>query len=82
MPSNSAKAAALLVFTSGVPDFETAVKVYDQLEQDDLPVQETLDKFGSVCRWEQVESMDETMWWDEVTTLATSIDRCRAHFKE
>lgn len=80
MVSQSAKAAALLVFTSGVPDYDTAVKVFDQLEQDDLPVQDTLDKFGSVCRWEEVDSLSDDAWWEEVTMLAKSIDKCRAHF--
>ena len=35
--SKSAKAAAILVFTSGVEDADTALKLYNQLEEDNTP---------------------------------------------
>jgi hypothetical protein len=86
MFSKSAKAAAVLVFTSGVEDYDMAVKVYDQLEADDLPVQETLDKFScygsGVCRWSCVEELHDGDWWEEVTQLAINIDKARQHFGE
>jgi hypothetical protein len=80
MPSQAAKAAAILVFTSGVEDYDMAVKVYDQLEADDLPVQDTLDKFPGVCAWHEVEQLEDSSWWSEVTQLAQNIDSAHAHF--
>lgn len=81
-PSQAAKAAAVLVFTSGVPDYDTAVKVYDALGADIGSVQDTLDKFPDACRWGAVDSLNDGEWWEEVQMLASSIDKARAHFKE
>jgi hypothetical protein len=77
MPSNAAKAAAILVFTSGIDGFHEAVRVYDELENDDLPVSQTLDKFPEVTRWSVVDGLDDFSWWDEITQLATNIDAAR-----
>lgn len=82
MPSKAAKAVAILAFTSGVEDYDMAVKVYDQLEADDLPVQETLDKFDGVCVWHEVEQLTDSSWWSEVTSLAQNFDIARQHFGE
>ena len=82
-PSRAAKAAAILVFTSGIDDYDTAVKVYDEMEQNDhTTVNESLDKFPGVSRWLRTEEWDDSDWWSEVTNLADNIDKCRAHFKE
>lgn len=82
MASQAAKAAAVLVFTSGVENYDMAVKVYDQLAADYLPVQDTLDKFPGVCRWSEVDNLPDDRWWEEIEMLAINIDECCAHFKE
>jgi hypothetical protein len=83
MPSNSAKAAAIMVFTSYVEGYDMALDVYEQLEKDDyFTVDDTLRKFGEVCRWSSVEHMSDSDWWSEVTMLADNIDSARKHFKE
>ena len=80
--SKSAKAAAILVFTSGVEDADTALKLYNQLEEDNAPVQKTLDKFSCVTRWNVVSDLSDGSWWDEIQMLAQNIDSFRKHFKE
>jgi hypothetical protein len=80
MPSNSAKAAAILPFTSGIESYDMALEVYNQLEADDLPVQETLAKFQGVCVWHELEQITDSDWWSEVTQLAQNIDLAREHF--
>lgn len=77
-----AKAAAVLVFTSGVEDFDMAVKIYEALEEDEGPVQMTLDKFPGALRWSRVDELDDGDWWDEVQMLAHSITAAQQHFKE
>lgn len=82
MPSRSAKAAAVLVFTSGVEDFDMAVSIYDEIfdsSEDELDT--VLDKHRAF-RWSPVEHLSPADWWDEVMMLATSIDASRDHFKE
>ena len=80
-PTNAAKAAAVLVFTSGVPDYDTALALYDALEAGGLSADAVLDKFPGVCRWENVEQMAHEDWWDEIEMLAHNIDSCRTHFE-
>ena len=80
--SKSAKTAAILVFTSGVEDAATALKLYNQLEEDNTPVKNTLDKFSGVTRWSVVSDLSDGSWWDEIQMLAQNIDNFRKHFKE
>ena len=81
--SKTARAAAILAFTSGVYGHDQAVEVFDKLASSDNPVDEVLASFrGDVCRWHQLENISEIDWWDEVIALATSIDKAREHFKE
>ena len=82
MPSNSAKAAAVLVFTSGVQDYDQAVALYDAMATSDEPLDAIIDQYPGVCRWSQVDHMSEQDWWEEIEMLAINIDKCRAHFKE
>ena len=80
--SKSAKAAAIFVFTSGVEDVDTALKLYNQLEEDNTPVKNTLDKFSGVTRWSVVSELSDGSWWEEIQMLAQNIDNFRKHFKE
>ena len=80
--SKSAKAAAILVFTSGVEDADTALKLYNQLEEDNTPVKNTLDKFSGVTRWSVVSELFDDSWWEEIQMLAQNIDNFRKHFGE
>jgi hypothetical protein len=80
MRSNAAKAAAIMVFTSGVEDYDMAVRVFDALAADVGTVMDTLDKFPGTCRWSRVDALDDGDWWEEVEMLAINIDEARAHF--
>lgn len=82
IPSKSAKAAAVLMLTSGVPDYETAVRLFDALEVYDGPLGDVFSGFPNACIWEGVENLDEPDWWAELTSLASTIDATRKHFKE
>lgn len=80
--SKYARAAAVLVFTSGVDGFDQAVELYDEMGKSDEPVDDVLDKCPGVCRWSRLDDLDEIDWWEEVETLARIIDEAREHFKE
>jgi hypothetical protein len=80
--SKTARAAAVLVFTSGVDGFDQAVELYDEMANSDEPLDALIDKYPGVCRWSQLDHLDEIDWWEEVTTLADVIDEARKHFKE
>ena len=70
-----AKAAAVLVFTGGVPDHATAVAIYDDINSlsDESSIQDVLDKYPGACVWDKVESMPDADLWNEITCLAESI---------
>lgn len=80
--SKTARAAAVLVFTSGVDGFDQAVELYDTMANSEEPLDALLDKYPGVCRWSEVDNLSEIDWWAEVTTLADVIDEGREHFKE
>lgn len=80
--SKYARAAAVMVFTSGVDSFDQAVELFDEMGKSDEPLDALIDKYPGVCRWSQLDHMDEIDWWEEVTTLADVIDEARKHFKE
>jgi hypothetical protein len=80
MPSQAAKAAAILVFTSGVEDYDMAVKLYEHIENHNEELSETLDKFPGVCVWHEVEQLEVADWWAEIQNLACNIDSAHAHF--
>lgn len=82
MPSKSAKAAAILVFTSGVVGYDTAAALYDEIAESVEPLDALIDKYPNVCRWSQVDHMAEDDWWEEVEMLAHTIDTTRLHFKD
>lgn len=77
-PSNAAKAAAILCFTSGIEDRKKAVLIYDLLDGAATHDQmiEVLDKNNAPV-WCEVEHMDIRAWWANVYCLAMSIDQCR-----
>lgn len=77
-PSNGAKAAALLHYTSGCNTERRAVEIFDALSlcATDDEMDEVLTKYETP-RWEQVDHMDWDEWWDQLCLLAESIDRCR-----
>lgn len=81
MPSQSAKAAAILVFTSGIPGYDTAVRVYDKLATSGEPPDYVLGEFGA-ARWSPVDTLTDDEWWEEVEMLVYSIDNARAFFEE
>lgn len=80
MTTRYAKAAATLVFTSGVEGFEQAVQVYDALANSSETVADTLDEFPGVCRWSEVDHMTDDSWWEEVEMLARNIDKAHKLF--
>jgi hypothetical protein len=76
--SNAAKAAALLYHTAGVPDAKTAVLIYDELEAcaEQRDMRDVLDKHDAPV-YAALENMSIGEWWDNLTSLAWSIDNCR-----
>ena len=81
-PSNAAKAAALLNYTSGCNTAKQAVEIFDALLlcTTDEEMDEVLTKHETP-RWEQVDHMDWDEWWDQIWMLAKSIDACREELK-
>lgn len=74
-PSRAAKAAAILHHTWGIEDRELAAQLYDRLaageSMDDVLC---LDPGRGV--WECVENLSQEALWDNVVSLAHSIDAC------
>lgn len=79
-PTKAAKAAAILVFTSGVEDHAAALEIYDALQNHGGPVSDVLDRYANVCRWSVVDEMTDEDWREEIVMLAKSIDSARATF--
>lgn len=80
--SKYARAAAVMVFTSGVDGFDQAVELFDEMANSDEPLDALLDQYPDICRWSQLDHLSEIDWWGEVETLARIIDEAREHFKE
>lgn len=80
-PSNAAKAAAILVFTSGVQNYDQALELYERMANSDEPLDAIICSYPDVCRWGEVDHMTEESWWEEVEMLAHSITKAHEHFK-
>lgn len=78
--SNAAKAASLLHHTWGVETIDEAVRLYDLISSSDTPVVDILDKYGAGV-WDAIDHMSQEGWWENVETLALSIDATRAYFE-
>lgn len=78
-PSKAAKAAAVLVFTSGVDGYDSAVRLYDELGSTFDPVDDVLGRHGAV-RWSPLQNFEDSDWWEEVEMLAVNITATRQHF--
>lgn len=81
-PSDAAKAAAIMCFTSGIKDYNQALQVYNALHESEAPVDEVLDNFPGVVRWSAVDHMFGADWWFNVVELADSIDGATQHFAQ
>lgn len=77
-PSDAAKAAAVLCFTSGGATARDAVKLYNELSEckDDETILEVLEN-NECLRWEAVEVLSPLGWLANIVMLARSIDECR-----
>ena len=80
--SKYARAAAVMVFTSGVDSFDQAVELFDEMGKSEEPLDALIDKYPGISRWSEVDNLSEIDWWVEVETLARIIDEAREHFKE
>lgn len=80
--SKTAKAAAIMAFTSGVADHDQAAALYDAMAQSDEPLDTLLARYPGVCRWGYLDTLDEHRWWETVEALAENIDAARKHFQE
>ena len=77
--SNAAKAASIMHHTWGVPDFTTAVAIYDDLYSSHGPLVDVLDKYN-VGVWDALDQLSESQWWENVECLALSIDAAYFYF--
>lgn len=80
--SKSAKAAAIMAFTSGVADHDQAAELYDALAQSAEPLDTVFNQYPDASRWCSLETLDEQIWWEAVENLACNIDDARKHFQE
>ena len=81
-PSDAAKVAAIMCFTTGVRGYDRALQVYNALHESEAPVDEVLDNFPGVARWGAVAEMRGVDWWFNVVELADSIDGATQHFAQ
>jgi hypothetical protein len=82
MISKAAKAAAILVFTSGVQDYEQAALIYNAIDYSEDPPDDVLENYPGVRRWHEVEHMGGDDWWDNVVMHAKCITAAHKHFEE
>lgn len=75
-PSNAAKAAAVLCFTWGVPDALSALQIYERLDSGET-FESVFHDDANCGVWAQVENLGPEGVWDNVVSLAESIDTCR-----
>lgn len=78
--SNAAKAASLLHHTWGVETVDEAVRLYDLIAKGDSKIEDILDK-NRVGVWDAIDQLSQEAWWENVETLALSIDATRAYFE-
>lgn len=77
-PSDAAKAAALMHHTWGIEGYSQALDVYNTLANNsELNVEEYLSALGA-GRWGELDNLTEYEWWENVESLALSIEAARA----
>lgn len=77
-PSNAAKAASILHHTWGIESSKAAVEVYNLLEF--LDEEDFARTIGAAEGWgiyECFENLPVGLLWDNIYSLACSIDTCR-----
>jgi hypothetical protein len=76
-PSDAAKAAALMHHTFGIEDYAQALEVYNTLANNsELTMEEYLADLGA-GRWGELDNLTEYEWWENVESLALSIEAAR-----
>ena len=80
-PSNAAKAASILHHTWGVPDFDTALKIYEALSDTHGSVSDVLALYNAGV-WDAVAQLSDGDWWENVECLALSIDKAHSHYAD
>ena len=76
-PSDAAKAASLMHHTSGIEGYAQALEVYNTLaNSSELNVEEYLAELGA-GRWCELDNLTEYEWWENVESLALSIEAAR-----
>ena len=76
-PSDAAKAASILHHTWGVDSYSKALEIYNTLAADeDTRVAPLLERMG-VGPWDCVALLSDDEWWENVESLALSIDAAR-----
>ena len=76
-PSDAAKAASLMHHTFGIEGYAQALEVYNTLaNSSELNVEEYLAELGA-GRWGELDNLTEHEWWENVESLALSIEAAR-----
>ena len=80
--SDAAKAAAVMHYALvNEPNvYDRAVEIFNALGASHGPVQEVLDKFDAL-KWEHLDHLPDTQWWEELEMLALNIDAAFDHFE-
>lgn len=82
--SDAAKAAAVKHYVSDNEDMgltpEMAVELFDELGQTFGPVNDVLNKYGTM-RWGMYDSMSDAEWWEGLELLAHLIDAMFDYFE-
>jgi hypothetical protein len=77
-PSDAAKAAALMHHTWGIESYSQSLEVYNTLADNiDIDIEEFLSSIGA-GRWSELENLTEYEWWENIESLALSIEAARA----
>ena len=76
--TDASKAASMLHHTWGLTGYAQALEVYNTIGADpNLDVVEYLDSIGAGI-WGELENLSELEWWEQVESLALSIEAARA----
>ena len=78
MPSKAAKVAAVMAFTSNVASYETALDIYEWME--DNKGENLEDAFPCACRWGPLNAAVAD-WANLVEELAQNFDNAVKHFQ-
>lgn len=80
-PSDASKAASLLHHTWGIAGYDKALEVYTLLgHHPELDVVDVLSMYDAGV-WEPLAQLSQEEWWENVETLALSIEATRAYFQ-